>query len=367
LLLAAQVTLSLMIFANVSYVIFVRFETTGRPTGIDLDNIFWIDSEGYAKDFDQRRATPSDLEYLNSLPGVVAACASNTVPQTFDAVQASVSSARQFDGTQRLAIMYEMTGRAVDTLGLHIVRGRAFNADAVPEPSSSQRPFGSEVVITEALADRLFGSSERAVGKPLYFKALNGGSATIVGVIAIMQAGAYFAPGADFINEVALVPAAPSGHSAKYLVRTQPGRRDEVMAQVRREFETLQHGRYLDRMETLSATAAKMRKSDRNAAIVMAILSSFVLGVTMLGLFGFASFAVTSRVKEIGTRRAFGATKGDILGQFLVENWLITTAGILVGCVATLAFALQLSMLLELPRLPVIFLAGSIGVIWVAG
>lgn len=49
LLLAAQVALSLMIFANVAYVVFVRFETTGRPTGIDLPNIFWFSTEDTAK------------------------------------------------------------------------------------------------------------------------------------------------------------------------------------------------------------------------------------------------------------------------------------------------------------------------------
>jgi putative ABC transport system permease protein len=356
-----------MIFANVSYVIFVRFETTGRPTGIDLENIFWIASEGYAKDFDQRQATSSDLEYLNSLSGVIAASASNTVPQTFDAVQTLVSGSAQFNRAQRLAIMYQMTAKGVEALGLHIVKGRSFSPDAVRDADSPHKPFGSETVITEALADKLFGSGELALGKPLYFKVREGSLATVVGVVSIMQAGAYFAPGAEFINEVALVPGFPSGHGAKYLVRTAPGRRDEIMTRVARELETLQPGRYISRMETLSSTAARMRKSDRNSALVLAVLSSLVLGVTMFGLFGFASFAVTSRVKEIGTRRAIGATRGDILSQFLLENWLITTAGVVVGCITTLAFALQLRMLLELPRLPIVFLVASVALIWLIG
>jgi putative ABC transport system permease protein len=139
------------------------------------------------------------------------------------------------------------------------------------------------------------------------------------------------------------------------------------MARVGREFELLQPGQYISRMETLSSTAAEMRKSDRNSAVVLALLSSLVLGVTMLGLFGFAAFAVSGRVKEIGIRRAIGATRGDILRQFILENWLITTAGVVVGCITTLAFALQLSMLLELPRLPIAFLVASIGLIWVTG
>jgi putative ABC transport system permease protein len=370
LLLAAQVALSLMIFANVAYVVFVRFETTGRPTGIDLPNIFWFSTEGYGRDFNQQSVTQPDLQYLNSLPNVISASASNTVPQTFDALRSLVSASPRLEGSKREAILYLMTERAVETLGLHLVQGRGFDQEAMPPLESSsqpQRPFGSEVIITEALANKLFGSSRNALGKPLYFSMLDGGSATIVGVVAVMQAGAYFAPGADFINEVALVPAAPAGRGTKYLVRTNPGARDQVMTRVRREFEPLQPLRYIDHMEGIATTAATMREADRHGAIVLAVLSSFVLAVTMLGLFGFASFAVTSRTKEIGTRRAIGATRSDIVNHFLFDNWLITSVGIAVGSVITLAFALQLSMLLELPRLPLAFLIGSMVLIWLAG
>jgi putative ABC transport system permease protein len=120
-------------------------------------------------------------------------------------------------------------------------------------------------------------------------------------------------------------------------------------------------------MDTLAARAAQSRVADRTDAVILAILSSLVLAVTMLGLFGFASFAVTSRTKEIGTRRAIGARRADIVKLFLLENWLITTAGIVIGSITTLAFAVQLHTLLELPRMPIVFLVGSMGLIWVAG
>jgi putative ABC transport system permease protein len=139
------------------------------------------------------------------------------------------------------------------------------------------------------------------------------------------------------------------------------------MARVWKELEPLQHGRLVDGMDTLAAEAARSRVANRTDAVILAILSSLVLTVTVLGLFGFASFAVTSRTKEIGTRRAIGARRADIVKMFLLENWLITTAGILAGSALTAAFAVQLHLLLELPRMPIIFLVGSMGLIWVAG
>jgi len=266
--------------------------------------------------------------------------------------------------------VYQSTGAIVDVLGLHLVRGRIFNADSIlPAPRRadvSHQAFGPEVVITEALATKLYGSGEQALGKPIYFSLLNGGSATVVGVVGLLQAAPSMGPG-DIVYDVVLTPAVPQGPNAIYLVRTEPGRLDAIMGRVWKDLGPTQRGRVVDAMDTLAAEATRSRAADRTDAVILTILSSLVLAVTMLGLFGFASFAVTSRAKEIGTRRAIGARRADIVKMFLLENWLITTAGILIGSIATLAFAVQLHTLLELPRMPIVFLAGSMGLIWVAG
>jgi putative ABC transport system permease protein len=370
LLLAAQVALSMVILANVAYVVSIRLENTRRPTGLDLDNIFWISSEGHGQDYNQQSTVQFDLEYLNLLPGVVAASAASSIPQTFDAQETAVSGDPDQKET-RSVLMYQMTEKFLDTLGLRLIQGTGYLKDAVtPARSNADAAgtiFGPEVVITAALAERLFGSSEAAVGKTLYFSLARGRSATIVGVVERMQAAPFFLPGTNFVNEIVLVPAVPAGPIALYLVRTRPGFRDQLMTRVVNEFEPLQRDRYVNAVKSLADTASEARAADRASAVVLAILASLVLAVTMLGLFGFAAFAVTSRTKEIGTRRAIGATRTDILKQFLLENWLITTAGAIAGVVVTLAFALQLSILLELPRLPIAFLVGSMALVWIAG
>jgi putative ABC transport system permease protein len=182
-----------------------------------------------------------------------------------------------------------------------------------------------------------------------------------------MQAAPYFASGSEFVNELVLTPTYQTAPDEFYLIRTKPGARNEVMSKVQRDFESIQTGRYLDRIQSLAKTAAMMRGSDRTSAVTLLVLSSLVVAVTMLGLFGFAAFSVTGRMKEIGVRRAIGATRSDITKQFLLENFLIATPGIVLGCIVTLAFALQLSLLIELPRLPVIFLIGAMVLVWAAG
>lgn len=370
-LLAAQVALALMIVANVTYVSFVRLETTGRPTGMDLPNILWLSTQAYSKNYDAVAGTKTDLQYLNRVPDVISASAINAVPQTFTGIRSLISAAPDLKGQRRLAGVFRITNRFIDTLGLHLIRGRTPTGSLLPPiPSAGDTPkdtFGGEVVLTEALANRLFGGTEQALGKPVYFSLLEGRSATVVGVIELMQGAPYFAPGSDFVNELVLTPTYQTAPDEFYLVRTKPGARDEVMSKVRREFESVQGGRYLDRIQPLAKTAAMMRGSDRTSAITLLVLSSLVMAVTMLGLFGFAAFSVTGRMKEIGTRRAMGATRSDITEQFLLENFLIATPGIILGCIITVAFALQLSFLIELPRLPVVFLVGAMALVWMAG
>ena len=370
LLLSAQVALSLMIFANVACVIDARLEATEGSTGMNLANVFWVRSHGQGKDYDQQSAVKFDLEYLRLLPGVIAACVSNAIPQTRSELRSLVSPNQDLKENKRQVFVYQSTDAIIDVLGLHLIRGRMFNADTVlpapPRADVAHQAFGAEVVITEDLATKLYGNGERALGRPMYFSLLNGGSATVVGVVELMQAAPPLAP-MDIVYDVVLTPAVPQGPNAVYLVRTKPGLLDAIMGRVWKELEPRQHNRLVDSMDTLASTAAHSRVADRTDAVILAILSSLVLAVTMLGLFGFASFAVTSRIKEIGTRRAIGARRADIVKMFLLENWLITTAGIVMGSVTTLAFSVQLHTLLELPRMPIVFLVGSMGLIWVAG
>ena len=66
--------------------------------------------------------------------------------------------------------------------------------------------------------------------------------------------------------------------------------------------------------------------------IYLVAVTTLLLGISSLGIFGLATFNVSIRTKQIGTRRAVGARRRDILRYFMIENAMITTSGILVGC-----------------------------------
>jgi putative ABC transport system permease protein len=99
-------------------------------------------------------------------------------------------------------------------------------------------------------------------------------------------------------------------------------------------------------------------------AVVLAVVISLLIGLTALVIVGLASFNVTQRTKQIGTRRALGATRTDIIRLFLVENWLVTTAGAVLGALLTVGVAYWMEVSFEMPRLDWNYVPAGIAVLW---
>jgi hypothetical protein len=76
---------------------------------------------------------------------------------------------------------------------------------------------------------------------------------------------------------------------------------------------------------------------------------------------------VQQRSKQIGIRRALGATRGQILRYFQTENFLLATLGIVLGMLAAYAINLALMNLYELPRMPLHYLPLGALLLWVLG
>jgi putative ABC transport system permease protein len=369
-LIAVQIAIALAVLVNIAYIVAGRIETYRRPTGIDVHDIFWVQSQGFATDYDQSNALRTDLAYLNGLPGVVAAAASATLPQGFFGGIGLPFAARPEDLRVPKAggSVLLMTDRGLDALGVKLIAGRAPHADvtsAAPEMMSAIGRWAPEVAITALLAHKLFPKGD-ALGKTLYAGLINR-PAKIVGIVERTQTAPVPGPFADFVESVVFVPGMPPGPTALYLVRTQPGRRAEVMAEVERSLADKVPGRYIAHMETLDQTAANARSGLRSTSIILGAVALLVLAVTAIGIFGLAAFNVATRTRQIGTRRALGARKRHILRYFLVENWLITTVGVVVGCILALALGAKLSAMFQLPRLPLYYLAFGVLALWLLG
>jgi putative ABC transport system permease protein len=102
-------------------------------------------------------------------------------------------------------------------------------------------------------------------------------------------------------------------------------------------------------------------------AIILGAVIFALLAVTALGIVGMASFWVAQRTRQIGTRRALGATKFDILRYFQTENFIITTLGLIAGGVLAYGLSLWLMQQYQSPRLPWYYVPVGFVCLWLLG
>jgi putative ABC transport system permease protein len=143
--------------------------------------------------------------------------------------------------------------------------------------------------------------------------------------------------------------------------------RAALIAKVEKELGDREPNRFVSRIEAYDVTAERARAGYRNSVIILGVVAILVLAVTVVGIVGLAAFNVASRTRQLGTRRAIGARRFHIVRYFLIENWLTTTTGVVLGCILALAFGLLLSQSLQTPRLPLYYLAGGVLLLWIVG
>jgi putative ABC transport system permease protein len=125
----------------------------------------------------------------------------------------------------------------------------------------------------------------------------------------------------------------------------------------------------LDQDGTRTLGDLRTRSFQKDRAMIGMLVGVIValLLVTALGIVGLASFWVAQRRRQIGIRRAIGATRRDILHYFQTENFLIVSFGIALGMVLAYALNLLLMTRYELPRLPLAYLPIGALVLWGLG
>ncbi len=141
--------------------------------------------------------------------------------------------------------------------------------------------------------------------------------------------------------------------------------RDELIPAIEKALGESNLRRVVNNVRPLEEMAANSYRSDRGMAIILSIVIALLIGLTALVIVGLASFHVTQRTKQIGTRRALGATRAHVIREFLLENWMITTAGAALGVALTVAVAYWLETTFQLPRLDWRYLPAAIGMMWV--
>jgi len=364
LLIVLEIALACGVLCNACFLIANRLQQTGLQSGVDERSLAELTLTGYdpaqANDLNARV-----LDGLRTIQGVQSVSVINAVPFGNHAGTAGIKLSQDAQDIAGVVDFYVGGPGSFEALGLRVVSGRAPQA-ADMRVVDDFLPKSAPVLVTRALAAHLWpgvdplGQVIWCVGRPF----------RVMGVLDHLARPAGGEGGPETREWSVFVPALPGPNLAGvYLLRAAPGQLDRVLRDARARIAKIAPEVVVDSQgsQTVSELRDRYFRDDRAmAGMLLGVIVALLL-VTALGIVGLTSFWVAQRRKQIGVRRALGATRGDILGYFQTENFLIVSFGIALGMVLAFGINLLLMTQYELPRLPLLYLPIGALVLWGLG
>ena len=263
--------------------------------------------------------TLDDMEAAESIPHVITVAGTREQPMTMTV-----------DGVDRAVNLVGVTDGYQTIRRLLIVRGRFFDA--------ADMEMRSKVcLITTQLSERIFGQ-ENPVGKTIRMGEL---TFTVIGVFR--ERVETFGLSEIQQNSV-LIPFTLmkyyTGSDYLGLLDAQADKPEDV-GSVQRQLALLLQSRHPPEAEynvqTLTAILGVARMISLGLTIVLIIIAAIALVVSGIGIMNIMLVTVTERTREIGIRKAIGAARKEIMYQFLIESFLISGGGAVLGILIGIA------------------------------
>lgn len=369
-LLTLEIALTLAIVANALLVIGDRLGsmtvTTGLPDAeLVSAKVSGTDPGISATEWEAR--TRADLAALRGIPGVESVANVNSVPlsptgYTQLCLYLKPGSTDHLCGVA----LYAGSPGYLATLGLHVVQGRSFTDgdherfDLFAVDPGAPPP----VIVSRAMADRLW-PGENPLGKPVYFDKDGIRVSRVVGVSGhLLNPVLAGDPAKDDLNLLMPVRDVRDG---RFVLRVRPGTADRVAATLPRVLAASDDRLVINKVQPFAETVHDYFRDDRALVWLLLGVIASLLALTGFGIFGLTGFWVQERVRVIGIRRALGATRTDIRTYFQMENLAIVTGGAALGAIMAWSLNLWLMLRYELPRLPLLPVAGGVLLVYAIG
>jgi putative ABC transport system permease protein len=329
LLIILEIAVTLAIVTNCVNMIVDERSKMIKPSGFDDDNLVWLRSAPFRPEFREEQyilnQVDSDLRVLKSIPGVKAVVNTNFVPWQGGGSSGMVKIAGSKNMPVRSQIYYGK-GDLFGTLGTKLMEGRDFTPNDFDYDQIKGNP--KVVIVSRKLAELLF-KTPHVVGRQI-----DDGQAvyTIVGVL-----DPFYNPYGWPIHEYVFFGPSIVGSFARgtrFLVRVEPGAMKSTIASIDTALMKSNSGRVIT-MKPIDEIKSNYFSGGRLVMKGMTAVIALLVFVTALGIIGITSLSVAERTKQIGTRRALGATRRNIVTHFILENWMVTTAGLALGIAAT--------------------------------
>ena len=363
LLIALQIAVTMAVMVNAIAIMQERSIKMARPSGIDEANTFSLISVGFKPDMDEKSVIQEDLDVLRNLPGVINAVKTNSFPLRQGGWSEGLHREPGVGKSVSSSAIYFVDEHGLDTFALNLIDGENFAPEQVAWDSDSDDFWPATVIISEALGEDLFPDHEGSyVGQTFWFNDDN--PVNIVGVVERLQAPW---PSWTGVERSMLVPLRRESEYARYVIRTEPGMRDEVMVKAEEILAESNKDRIIRGQETASEARNLAYLGDGAMIKMLSFIVTLLTCITGLGIVGLASFSVARRTRQIGIRRALGATKPAIVRYFMLENFLVSSVGIVVGGILAIGLNILMVQAFALTPLAWYVIPAAMLVLWVVG
>lgn len=340
-LMIIQIAFTMGVLSSSILVATTTLQEWNVPSGIPHEDIVRISPEFFDDTQNIGQALVNDITRVKTLPTVVNVAPSNAVPFTAEnMIDVFLETTEDAQGYKTVVV--ESDEQIFDVLQLSLIEGRFFTAnDVIKGAYEETTEVASQVVISQEMARVLFGE-QSAIGKTIWLSK-NADPVNVIGVYSNFMTGERLnGRGKSYQSIIRPQVKWSISQQPHYLIRMETGTAVAGLEDIVEVFYR-ERGRYINVSELLKRTQKRMYDGRGSRALTFLVLSLVLLIITGLGITGLTAFQVTQKRKQIGTRRALGAKKSDIMRYFLTENSMLTFIGLIIGVALTLSITFELS------------------------
>ncbi len=350
-----QISITFAVVVNSISIINQRLAKIDRESGLAETQIISMNVNPYGNDYDLEQNYRGDIELLRNTPGVIDATLVNQMPMSGSGSSSSIAtSQKNFESGENFnAGFYRSDSHLLNTFGVKLKTGRNFHEEEIVYTEVPLKASG--VLITQSLSKKLFPDGD-ALGQSLFF----GGMETpVIGVIEKMVGP--WVESSIFEDNIVMPIIGLSRNSKKLVIRAEDSQINELLGSVEKLLLKRNPNRVITQIRSLNETKNDSYSNDTAMTKVLWTVIGLLVLVTALGIVGIVSFNISQRTKQIGTRRALGAKKSDILRYFVTENILITSLGVILGSLITIGLNIYLIQTFEMT--PIEWLYFPVGIL----
>ncbi len=218
-------------------------------------------------------------------------------------------------------------------------------------------------VMQQKLASKLYGSADMAVGKIIKVSGL---PFTVIGTF---REGVDTFGQSEVTDNTIVIPYSVSRYFTNspyvqqlYFSAADPSLVVPVTAEIQQVLQSRHRADSTYVVQNLTALLSVAERTANALTVVLLLVAAVTLLVGGIGIMNIMLATVTSRIREIGIRKALGATNAEIRFQFLSEAVLISLLGGLGGVIIGLALPFSVRLISEY-RIPVSGLSAVVAIL----